>query len=376
MIKVALVRGAFLNNYEGQNYQLDKKKFRLIAISSLFPLENKFPFPVIKLLSLADVQKVKFFNLPLKFLSNRVLGDAQILFGIEKYAKKFDIFHSADPHYYYTYQLAKLKKAQKIRRLIITSWETIPFNNEKTLAKRKIKYFSLTWADLFLCYTERAKRVLVQEGVEELKIKVIKLGVNVNRFKPPLKKQNQSLTILFVGRLVEEKGILDLLEAFINLKKQGFKDIKLEIVGRGVLEKEIKRKIKLIGLSDKVKMTNKSYNDMPLIYQNADIFVLPSKKTKTWEEQYGMVLIEAMASGLPIIASKSGAIPEIISSSGLYFNEGNVNSLTKQLINLIANKNLRKKLGKMGRDRAKKIFDCRKTARKIEEIYRELVITK
>lgn len=373
MIKVALVRGAFLNNYEGQNYQLDKKNFRLVAISSLFPLENNFPFSVIKLLSLADIQKVRFLNLPLKFVSNRVLGDAQILLGIEKYAKKFDIFHSADPHYYYTYQLAKLKKAQKIKKLIITSWETIPFNNEKTLAKRKIKYFSLAWADLFLCYTERAKRVLIQEGVNESKIKVIKLGVNVNRFKPPLKKQNQSSTILFVGRLVDEKGILDLLEAFINLKKHGFKDIKLEIVGRGVLEKEIKRKIKLFGLSDKVRMTNKSYKDMPLVYQNADIFVLPSKKTKTWEEQYGMVLIEAMASGLPIIASKSGAIPEILRNCGLYFNEGVVDQLTKQLINLITNKNLRKKLGKMGRDRAKKMFDCRKTARKIEEIYRELI---
>ena len=374
MIKIALVRGAFLNNYEGQNYSLNTKNFRLTAISSLFPLENKFPFPVIKLLSLADIQKIRFLNLPLKFVSNRILGDSQILFGIEKYSRKFDIFHSADPHYYYTYQLAKLKKSQKIKKLIITSWETIPFNNEKTLAKRKIKYFSLAYGDLFLCHTEKAKQVLVKEGVDESKIKVIKLGVNVNQFKPLLKKQNQSLTILFVGRLVVEKGILDLLEAFINLKKQGFKELKLEIVGQGVLEKKIKRKIKFFSFSDKIKILNKNYEDMPLIYQMADIFVLPSRKTKTWEEQYGMVLIEAMASGLSIIASKSGAIPENLGSCGLYFNEGDVNQLTKQLITLITNKNLRFKLGKMGRERAEKMFDCQKTAKKIEQIYTKLVI--
>lgn len=371
MIKVALVRGSYLNHYEGQNFSF-VKNVKITGISSHYPIHNKFSFPIIKLFSLADLQRFWWLNRIIKIIANRSLGDSQILLGLEKLASEFDIFHSADPHYYYTYQLAKLKMAQKIRRLIITSWETIPFNNEKTLAKRKIKYFSLIWADVFLCYTERAKRVLIQERVDESKIRVIKLGVDLNRFKPTSRKKKQRLTILFVGRLIKEKGILDLLQSFFYLKKEGFKDLKLEIVGEGTLEKEIKRKIKFFGLSNKIKITSKDYKDMPLVYQNADIFVLPSKKTKTWEEQYGMVLIEAMASGLPIIASKSGAIPEIIDSTGLFFNEGDVNHLTKQLINLITNKDLRKKLGKMGRDRAEKMFDCRKTARGIEEIYREI----
>jgi glycosyltransferase involved in cell wall biosynthesis len=375
MLKIALVRGAYLNNFEGQNFRfIDNKKFKTVGVSTLFPIEKNFLLPRIGLPSIADLQKISFLNQTIKFFANRLIGDSQILFGLEKLVEQFDLFHSADPHYYYSYQLAKLRKNSKIKKLILTSWETIPFNNESVAAKKRIKYFSLKHSDQIICYTKRAKLTLIKEGVEEKKIKVIRLGVDLNRFKPKITKKNH-LTILFVGRLVDEKGIMDLYKAIVKVKKE-FDQVKLKVVGDGLLKEQLIKLIRQDYLENDITFTSSNYKNMPKIYQSADMIVVPSKTTKTWEEQYGMVLVEAMASGLPIIAYHSGAIEEVVGNAAILVDEGEINNLTKQLILLINNKNLRVKLGKMGRRRAEREFDARKTARKFEEIYQNLFLRK
>jgi glycosyltransferase involved in cell wall biosynthesis len=357
MLKIALVRGKYLNNFEGQNFILNKQRFQITAIASQRPIHSKLPFPLIKLPSFSDIP------LPyLRFTMNRLIGDSQILFGIEKLARQFDIFHTADPHYYYSYQLAKLRSQDKIKHLIVTSWETIPFNNESVGKKKFIKRFTQKWTDLFICYTDRAKQALVKEGVDKKRIIVIRLGVNLSKFMftSSLLRVKKQITILFVGRLVKEKGIDDLREAYINVKSSLF-------ALRASRDKQIPNiKLKI------VKAGDKSYNEMPKVYQEADIFVLPSKRNKTWEEQYGMVLIEAMASGLPIIAYDSGAIPEVVGEAGIIVKQGDVKELQKQILRLVKDKNLRMKLARMGREMAEKEFDCKQTARKIEVIYKNI----
>lgn len=347
MIKVALVRGKYLNNFEGQNYVLRSKQISLTGISSLFPLHDRFSFPVIRLPSIADLERLAILRRLVKIAGNRIMGDSQILFGLEKLADKFDIFHTADPHYYYSYQLARLRARNLIRKLIVTSWETMPFNNESVVRKKFIKRFTLKQADYFVCYTDRAKQVLIKEGVSEDKIEVVRLGVDLEKFKVQRSKMKdkKELVILFVGRLVKEKGVDDLRSAFNNIKNSR---LRLNIV------------------------SSQPYEQMPGIYQNADIFVLPSKTTKTWEEQYGMVLIEAMASGLPVIAYDSGAISEVLGETGILVKEGNIDELTISISRLIKSSNLRFKLGKMGRRRAEKEFDSRKTAKKLINIYENI----
>ncbi len=338
MIKVALIRGKFLNNFESQNYIFDKNKIELTAVSSLFPIHKSFPFPVIKFPSIADLGNYRLT----RYLSNRLMGDNQMLFGLEKIADDFDIFHTADPHYYYSFQLARLRKKGLIKKLIVTSWETIPFNNESVKKKQGIKRFVLKQADIFICYTNKAKEVLIREGVDENKIEVVRLGVDLNRFKIANRKtQGQAkINILFAGRNVSEKGLEDLEKAIVGLV-----DISLTIA------------------------SNIPYEKMPEIYQNADILVMPSRKTKTWEEQYGMVLVEAMASGLPVIAYDSGAISEVLSGSGILVGEGDIGSLRENIIKLTKDKELRLKIGKMERKRVEQEFDSKKTAQKIKTIY-------
>ena len=136
MIKVAFVRGKYLNNFEGQNYLFKDKDIQLVGISSLRPIHTNFAFPVIKLPSFADITGI---GRAVKVISNRTFGDSQVLFGLGKYAGEFDIFHTADPHYYYSYQLAKLRNENKIKKLLVTSWETIPFNNESIPQKKRLR---------------------------------------------------------------------------------------------------------------------------------------------------------------------------------------------------------------------------------------------
>lgn len=380
-MKVALVRGKYLNNFEGQNYIFKNKAIELIGISSLCPIHTNFAFPVIKLPSIADITGV---GRAVKIISNRTFGDSQVLFGLGKYASQFDIFHTADPHYYYSYQLAKLRSENKIKKLIVTSWETIPHNNESVPQKKKIKRFVQKYADLFLCYTERARVCLMKEGVDESKIEVIKLGIDLKKFKIQNSKFKSNLKfkkeykILFAGRLVEEKGVMDVYTAFQNVKSQisncnSNLNIKLQIIGEGPLKNTLQSQIKRDKLDRFVTIVQKRYEEMPKAYHEADVFVLPSKSTKTWEEQYGMVLIEAMASGLPIIAYDTGAIKEVVGDAGIYIHEGDISGLAFAIRNLITDKEFAKKLGTMGRERAEKEYDCRKTAINIAELYRKLV---
>ncbi len=369
MIKVAWVRGRYLNNFEGQSYALFSRKIKITGISSLYPLDEKVSFPIIKLPSLSDLQRFSFLDKPIKFLANRIIGDSQILFGLEKFAGQFDIFHAADPHYYYSYQLAKLRLRNLIRCLLITSWETIPFNNESIYQKKRIKKISLKAADGFICHTERAKNTLITEGINEEKINVVPLGVDLRRFHPK-KRANNQLTILFVGRLVKEKGIIDLLEAFYQVKRKTKRSkLKLKIIGDGELRKGLELFIKEKKIANDVFLLKRDYSQIHQDYQEADLFVLPTKKTNTWEEQYGMVLIEAMASGLPIIAYDSGAIKEIIVEAGMLVEENDYQQLVKKIIFLINNDKERIKLGKIARRRAEEYFDAKKTAKALEEIY-------
>jgi len=365
-MKISFVRGAYLNNFEGQNYDLP-----LLGYSSLFPIDAHVPFPIIRMASLADIQRIKLLEKPIKFLANRTIGDSQILFGLENHVSGSDIVHIADPHYYYSYQAACLKSQGKIYKLVCTWWETIPFNNESTQAKKKIKNYTMKHIDLFLTHSNKAKKCLETEGVEPKKIQVLPLGVNIERFHPQHHKSSHRFTILFVGRFVEEKGIMDVYNAFkIIIKSE--KNILLNIVGRGPLEARLRRMITDGCLENSISIENKSYREMPEVYHQANVLCVPSKTTKTWEEQYGMVFLEAMASAVPIVSYSTGAIPEVVADAGLCAKEGDVNNLAALIIQIVRSKELGIKLGTIGRERAERLFNAKLTANTINELYMSL----
>ncbi|OGK68453.1 hypothetical protein A2313_03845 [Candidatus Roizmanbacteria bacterium RIFOXYB2_FULL_41_10] len=362
---VALIRGAFLNPNELANYEKLVPKTKLISFSSKKPLGTS---RLIKNQAFSCPYDYSFGGLT-KYVFNRTLGDSHWLIGMEKYLNQFAILDTADPYYFYSYQAAKFKQRFPQTKLVCTYCDTLPHNNETTLAKKRLKQLVSSVADLFVVHTKRSRECLLTEGADAKKIKLIRLGVDLKRFKV-LPKTNGR--ILSVGRLVPEKGTWPLYQVFKELLKK-YPQLSLTLVGSGPLEKTIRQDCQKNNLQSKVHIYTQSFAKIHLEYQQAQIFVLNSKSCETWEEQYGMALIEAMASGLPIVTTDSGAIPEVVNKAGIICPQNKTDRLYQALDDLLAHAQKQRWLGHVARTRAEKYFDSFKFAATIRDNYDQLL---
>lgn len=376
-MRVAVVRGSYLNPFEMDSYARIPH-VQLTGFSSLNSFHGEYPFEVKRLWSPADIPSCAGPVKPLvekivKFTANRTLGDAQLLYNLEKEIRDYDIVHTADPHYFYSYQLARIREKGLIKRLVATSWETIPFNNESTSAKRRIKRYSLSKIDHFVCYADRAKEALVIEGVPAQRITVIPLGVDIERFNPDpsIRRKDNITRLLFVGRMVPEKGVWDIYEAFRALIKTSKKKYTLTFCGEGSEKKYMETSVRNNGLTDLVRFTSLPYAQLHTLYQAADILLMSSRKTATWEEQYGMVAVEALASGLLVVAYSTGSLPEIIGNAGILCNEGDIQCVWKGIQSLTDTEMV--DYQKKARERAVDRYNAKKTAGKLRNLYEKLI---
>ncbi|MBI4066741.1 glycosyltransferase family 4 protein, partial [Candidatus Gottesmanbacteria bacterium] len=281
---LAIVRGKFLNAYEMQMYEPLVGRYDITAFGSLTAYHDQFAFPVVKLPSPMD-----FPDFPYKIpILNRLFVDAHYLWGLEEKLVGFNIVHTAETYFHYTQQCLNARRAGKVKKVIATVLENIPFNNEGIWGRKRFKARARTELDHIVALTHKTKAALLAEGADPKKITVIPHFVDTKRFVPaPMRKTVR--TILFCGRLEEYKGVFDFVEMASRLPN----NLQFVMVGTGSQERTLKR----FG----VELRSASYDDMPNMYQEADIFVAPSKPTKTWEEQYCTVLLEAQAAGLPIV---------------------------------------------------------------------------
>jgi glycosyltransferase involved in cell wall biosynthesis len=131
-------------------------------------------------------------------------------------------------------------------------------------------------------------------------------------------------TIGYVGRFIEEKGVLDLLNAFSSLGDS----YRLVLVGGGPLEGQLRLKAQILKLGDRVQfIPPQSRNELAKLYASFDVLVLPSLTGYFWKEQYGRVLVEAMASGTPVVGSNSGAIPVVLGDPSCCFVEADIDQM-------------------------------------------------
>ena len=159
------------------------------------------------------------------------------------------------------------------------------------------------------------------------------MGVNEDLFRPQAQPElraelgiePQEFVVGFVGRFVIEKGILTLLKALTPLKERSWKVV---LLGRGELEAQIREEARRSGILDRLIIINSVPHDQVYRYINVmDTMVLPSETltaqttltAKGWKEQFGHVLIEAMACQVPVVGSDSGEIPHVIQDAGLFF---------------------------------------------------------
>jgi glycosyltransferase involved in cell wall biosynthesis len=115
----------------------------------------------------------------------------------------------------------------------------------------------------------------------------------------------------YLGRLVAQKGVLDLVEALALLPAH----IRLRLIGDGALRPRIKARAAELGLRERVELVAWT-NDVPAELRRLDALALPSHTTPTWKEQFGRVLVEAMSCGVPVVGSSSGEIPRWWATAG------------------------------------------------------------
>ncbi len=384
--KVGILRGASLNPYEGQYFkELPKFGFQPIGITTI---DNAFspeeiPFPV----RVGHSYKTLIGG---RFLRLERLAKKATKYNFESYnfriynlkglTKDLDIIHSADIEFPYTYQAAKTGIPT-----VVTEWENIAFNFEE-LPYSRIKKYNREHVAHFIAITEKAKEALVLEGTKSDRITVIPAGVDCDTFKPQAKNTQiiervgiakDNVKILFVGRFVPEKGIFDLLNAFSILLKNK-QNVDLLIVGSGTTEMttEIKKLIVELKIGAKVKFLGGiKYSDMPQIHNVADVFCLPSAETKTWAEQFGYSLVEAMACGKPAVSTWTGSIPEIVKhrQTGILVKPNDPDALKSAIEELVDNKTTREKFGLNGREWVLKMFEANKVASQIADVYRKVI---
>jgi phosphatidylinositol alpha-mannosyltransferase len=179
---------------------------------------------------------------------------------------------------------------------------------------------------------------------------VIPNGVDLRHFHPGVKPMpgydDSKINILFVGRLEKRKGANYLLNAYARLKKN-YPNIRLIIVGPGVnLRRRYELKVRFSRLKDVVFTGGVRYEDLPRYYQTADIFCAPA----TGKESFGIVLLEAMALGKPIVATSNEGYASVIShgEQGLLVPPKNIKALAEALKSLIEDSSLRRSLGEKG----------------------------
>ena len=184
-----------------------------------------------------------------------------------------------------------------------------------------------------------------------------------------LRTGDYGLTIGYVGRLVREKGVDLLLRAVSELGGEW----RLRVLGDGPERERLMALAERLGIAGRVTFEGLiPSTQMPDFYPQLDVLVLPSRTRPNWKEQFGRVLIEAMACGVPVVGSDSGEIPHVIGEAGLVFPEGDVAALRSILARLQADETLRKELAQRGRARVLAHYTQAQVAAATYEVYREM----
>jgi glycosyltransferase involved in cell wall biosynthesis len=207
------------------------------------------------------------------------------------------------------------------------------------------------------------------------------VGVDTDVFspRPPRERTPDAPFLLgYVGRLVEEKGLKTLLEAMARLcgpnAPAGEARLRLLMVGNGPQLPTLRETIRERGLGECVEIAPPvSPGEVVGVMRRLDALVLPSRTTPTWKEQFGRVLVEAMACGVPVIGSDSGAIPEVMGEAGLLFPEGDAVALAECVRRLMDDPALAAVLAQRGIQRATSCFSQAHLAEQTALFYRQVV---
>ncbi len=202
----------------------------------------------------------------------------------------------------------------------------------------------------------RAKTTANLMAAYASKVCLLPHAVDCSVFKKLSRKSENDkiMTIGFIGRLIEAKGIHLLIQTLAQLPE----NVHLHIVGKGSDERKLRNLARSLNLVNRTTFVPPvGHNQIPALLNTMDILVLPSLNTRYWSEQFGRVLIEAMACEVPVVAANSGGIPDVIGDAGILFRVGDVDDLLAKLSHLVNSEAMRSEMSMKGRHRVLTNYD-------------------
>lgn len=285
-----------------------------------------------------------------------------------------DVLHvDEEPYNLATWHALRLGERLGARGLFFT-WQNLyrrypwPFSHFERVSYRLSRYA--------IAGNQSAVAVLRRKGFPGPIAVIPQFGIDPQLFAPAeARPEGEGRTcgfvIGFAGRLVPEKGIEVLMRACAALPFQGWT---LHLVGNGSGQPYFAALAQRLGIGDRVRFWGHLPSmHVPDFYRSLDVLVLPSLSRPNWIEQFGRVLVEAMACGVPVIGSDSGEIPHVIGDAGLIFSEGDVNALAGLLTDLARFPEQRAILAEKGRARALARFTQTQVAADTARVYREVL---
>ena len=325
---------------------------------------------------------------PLKLIPLRTRGSRFVhLFSYDEGALRrlltdnaFDVVHVwEEPYIYAGYQIARAVKRYSSAKLI--------FRTAQSLHKRYLPPFDLfeRWsmarADGWIAGGQLVYETMVARGYDPARGRVLSLAVDTSLFQPLSLAQKAAARVElnvpdgvpvvgFLGRLTMAKGVRVLMEAVSKLPA-GLPWY-LVFLGSGSEKAHILHWARDHGWQDRVLVRLARHDEVPWLLGAFDLLAAPSQTTPNWKEQFGRMLIEAFACGVPVVGSDSGEIPAVVGDAGIIVHESDTARWTAEIADLLTNAERRKTLSQMGLVRAQR-FSASELAGQYAAFYRQVL---
>ncbi len=301
-----------------------------------------------------------------------------LLFKIMPFLEKgpYDIIHT---HYGPNGNFGTLLKDLKaIKGKVITTFHGYDMSKYIRNNGDDVYDYLFVKGDLFLPISEYWKDSLIKLGCSEHKIIVHRMGVDTNKFRfiPRKQKNNEKVQLLTIARLVEKKGLEFGIRAVAKVMKK-HSNLEYRIVGDGSLRYELEELVEDLKIVDKVKLLGwKQQEEIVELMRDADILLAPSVTAKDGDQEgIPVVLMEALAQGLPVLSTRHSGIPELVQDgiSGFLIPEKDVDGLAEKLLYLIKHQEIWPEMGRAGRVHVERNYDINKLNDRLVELYQQLL---
>ena len=286
------------------------------------------------------------------------------------------LYVNSEPENFQTFHAAFMSRRRRPMKFVFSSWRTIDhsrigypyrFSRLNALAERYV----LRNADHCIAFNEAAREIFTAGGFGA--VTVIPPHVDLARFTPEAPAAGDPahgrMRIGFAGRFVELKGVGTLLRAAASLPFE----FTVSLIGEGPAKARWQAQAKDLQIDGRIAWIPAVPRlEMPRHIRAMDVIVLPSWTGKRWKEQFGRILIEAMACGVPVIGSDSGEIPRVIGDAGLIFHERDAGELCDRLLKIHDDPSLREQLIRAGRERAAAHFSVEAVAPLYQRLFTQL----